>query len=727
MAEYDFQVLQELFIPKGAECFGGSILPKGWLIKNTGTQRFPPGTVLIHKGGSVIPANGPKHVCPIGMPEPGKTIRIFLEVTVPMGVGPQKGQFAVVRDFPVNKQIGPDLEVELNVRKHLLGDADNSNLAAGSSDEEEDGIPPPPPDESSDEGSDSGEEYVSILQRGNTKHYEEMLVEQYQQEQYDDPPPPPAMNLEQTLAQQKQQQQSTSQASPPPPLPTQIHQQQQQQQHHHHQQQPQHENQQHYQKQLTVPPQQPQQQQQQQQPAYTPLEVKEEGESFFQKRRAPPRTHRRNTILRLDAIRAQDITFGIKIGEGTYGEVFSGTLWGQQVALKVLRLEHACEEEIIEDFYKEVQVMRSLRHPSICNFLGACYEKPNFCMVVEFLAGGSLLELLDKMQRAKKRFSLLKVLSFALQIAQGLNWLHHRGIVHRDLKPANILLDINNNIKIADFGLAHMKRHADSTVVGAQEISGLFGTPCYTAPEVLQAQAYGPACDIFSFGIIFSEILTGLYSYDNMGTRLRYGSYSAFDTEIIQGNRPDLPAQTFPPVKELIEACWDNIPSKRPTGDQVVARLMEIEKDVKVRMTKQERLLANLPEDVQRVFEEQQRRVEELENELKNSTRRVQALEIERRNLISQMSSVRGSRTGSRSRSRRGSRSSQNVASVAAMHLGDDGRGSSRSKKSNNNYGSGNRLAPPGSQMGYPTPGSVKPTKPARSARSRSIRVEPKV
>jgi serine/threonine protein kinase len=95
---------------------------------------------------------------------------------------------------------------------------------------------------------------------------------------------------------------------------------------------------------------------------------------------------------------AQDIKFGCKIGEGAFGDVFRGTLWGLEVAIKTMK---GLKRSAIKDFKAEVQIMRRLRHPNIVAYLGASFEKPNLCIVAEYLHNGSLEDLIDKKQKVR--------------------------------------------------------------------------------------------------------------------------------------------------------------------------------------------------------------------------------------------------------------------------------------------------------------------------------------
>jgi len=303
---------------------------------------------------------------------------------------------------------------------------------------------------------------------------------------------------------------------------------------------------------------------------------------------------------KFDEISFDDIRFEEKIGEGSFGEVYRGFLWGQEVALKKLRIKGTSDN--IKEFRKELKIMRTLRHPNIVEFLGACVEPNRMCIITEYLSNGSLEDVLERKAKQKKRISIKRIVSLAKDIARGLNWLHHKGIIHRDLKTANILVDTNGKGKLADFGLSHIKTSSGEPICGTY---GVVGTPCYMAPEVLQKIPYGVKADVFSFAIVLCEMILGKYPYDNEPE-----STATFEKAIVSGLRPDVPA-CIPAMQNLIVACWAEKPEDRPSMDQIMDALEQMERDLS-RTTMDARslsLLEELPEEVQKLFEEERKRV----------------------------------------------------------------------------------------------------------------------
>ncbi len=280
-----------------------------------------------------------------------------------------------------------------------------------------------------------------------------------------------------------------------------------------------------------------------------------------------------------DRIRSVDLHWDQKIGQGAFGEVWKGTLWGQTVALKRMRMDADLDDTDVQDFYQEIEIMKKLRHPHTLTFLGACYDEGSLCIVSEFLAGGSLEELLERNLSSEPRveLSLARVLELSTQLARGLNWLHHKGVIHRDLKSANILLDHNQSLKIADFGLAHLKARSHRKNTG---FYGYVGTPCYMAPEVIQRESYGVKADVFSLGVLMCELLSGVYPFSVSGDKEM--DDDEFDQAIVSGLRPSVPARAPPLLRELIQACWHGDAEHRPLMDQVLAQLEVIREQLEL-------------------------------------------------------------------------------------------------------------------------------------------------
>lgn len=254
-------------------------------------------------------------------------------------------------------------------------------------------------------------------------------------------------------------------------------------------------------------------------------------------------------------INFSEITLGRMIGEGAFGKVHEGKWRGKSVAVKLL----ICQElrsDILNEFQSEVEIMSVLRHPNICRLLGACMEPPHRALVVELLQRGSLWGVL-RMNR--KSIDQEMRSRFIYDTAKGMSYLHHfeRPILHRDLKSPNLLVDKNFNIKLSDFGLARVKAHV-------QTMTGNCGTVQWMAPEVLGNQKYTEKADVFSFGIVIWEIVTGECPYDGMS------QIQAALGVLNRNLRPNIPRDCPPFFSRLMKACWNRQPELRPSFPHIV-------------------------------------------------------------------------------------------------------------------------------------------------------------
>lgn len=132
---------------------------------------------------------------------------------------------------------------------------------------------------------------------------------------------------------------------------------------------------------------------------------------------------------------------------------------------------------------------------------------PVFCIITEYLSGGSLRAFLHKL--GHESLPLQKLISIALEIAQGMEYIHSQGIIHRDLKPENILFDQDFCVKIADFGIACEEAYSDPLAEDP-------GTYRWMAPEMIKHKHYGRKVDVYSFGLVLCEMFTGRIPYEDM-------------------------------------------------------------------------------------------------------------------------------------------------------------------------------------------------------------------
>ena len=206
------------------------------------------------------------------------------------------------------------------------------------------------------------------------------------------------------------------------------------------------------------------------------------------------------------------------LGEGGMGVVFRGrdSRLQRDVALKLLPEHFANDPDRLPRFEREAQVLASLNHPNIAQIYGLEQVNGTICIVMEMVEGETLEEKLKKGPLAVD-----EAVGIAKQIADALAVAHERGIIHRDLKPANIKLTRNGTVKVLDFGLAKAlgSRTSDLNVTTAATVAGgsvagvIVGTPGYMSPEQARGKDVDSRTDIWAFGCVLFEMLTGRQAF----------------------------------------------------------------------------------------------------------------------------------------------------------------------------------------------------------------------
>ena len=272
-----------------------------------------------------------------------------------------------------------------------------------------------------------------------------------------------------------------------------------------------------------------------------------------------------------------------KIGEGGMGEVYharDATL-NRDVALKILPESFALDPDRLARFKREAQVLASVNHPNIGAIFG--FEESNgaHALVLELVEGPTLADRI-----ASGALALDEALPVARQIADALEAAHAQGIVHRDLKPANIKVRPDGTVKVLDFGLAKAlaDEHAPAgatqsptmTSPALTQLGIILGTAAYMSPEQARGRPADKRSDIWAFGAVLYEMLTGKRAFD--------GDDISYTLANILKSEPDwtaLPKDTPPAVGRVLRRCLEKDP-KRRTHDICDARLDLEEKDLAV-------------------------------------------------------------------------------------------------------------------------------------------------
>jgi Tol biopolymer transport system component len=253
------------------------------------------------------------------------------------------------------------------------------------------------------------------------------------------------------------------------------------------------------------------------------------------------------------------------IGKGGMGEVFRArdTKLGRDVAIKILPQELSGDPEREGRFQREARALASLQHPNVATVYGFEEAEGLRFLVMELVSGADLTE---RMKRGP--IPVGEALVIARQIAAGLEAAHENGIVHRDLKPANIMETEDGEVKILDFGLAQAwfgDTGTDSgssmlpTITAAMTQAGaILGTAAYMSPEQARGASVDRRADIWAFGVILFEMLTG--------TRLFQGETMSDTLAAVLRAEPDwdlLPVDEHPALCRLIERCLERNPKRR--------------------------------------------------------------------------------------------------------------------------------------------------------------------
>uniref|UniRef100_A0A3Q3XAK3 Interleukin-1 receptor-associated kinase 4 n=1 Tax=Mola mola TaxID=94237 RepID=A0A3Q3XAK3_MOLML len=201
---------------------------------------------------------------------------------------------------------------------------------------------------------------------------------------------------------------------------------------------------------------------------------------------------------------------GSRLGEGGFGTVYRGVLNNRPVAVKKLSpIGDPFLDELRVQFNQEIQILKTLKHENLVDMVGFSCDGLYLCLVYALMAHGSLLDRLACLEGSHP-LSWKQRCLIAEGTARGLEYLHSNHHIHRDVKSANILLDENFVAKISDFGLTRASAKQTSATMMTERI---VGTRVYMAPEALRGEIT-PKSDVFSFGVVLLEILSGLAPAD---------------------------------------------------------------------------------------------------------------------------------------------------------------------------------------------------------------------
>lgn len=241
------------------------------------------------------------------------------------------------------------------------------------------------------------------------------------------------------------------------------------------------------------------------------------------------------------------------LGVGGMGEVYRArdTKLNRDIALKVLPKAVALDPDRLSRFKREAQVLAALNHPHIAAIYGLEESGGAQALVLELVDGPTLADRI-----AHGPIPPSEVLAIARQIARALEAAHEKGIIHRDLKPANIKITGNGAVKVLDFGLAKIwdvAQDADSalpTMTASAVGEGILGTPAYMSPEQARGKTLDKRTDIWSFGCVLFEMLTGRNAFAGETTSDTIARILEHEPDW-----PSLPPRTSARVRDLLRRC----------------------------------------------------------------------------------------------------------------------------------------------------------------------------
>ncbi|WCJ27870.1 Leucine-rich repeat protein kinase family protein [Euphorbia peplus] len=270
-----------------------------------------------------------------------------------------------------------------------------------------------------------------------------------------------------------------------------------------------------------------------------------------------------------------------QVGRGGYGRVYKGILADNSVVAIKRAEEGSLQGQ--KEFLTEIKLLSRLHHRNLVSLVGYCDEEDEQMLVYEYMPNGTLRDWLSA--KAKGALNFVARLKMALDSAKGILYLHTEAdppVYHRDIKASNILLDSKLTAKVADFGLSRLAPVLDDDGNLPNHISTVVkGTPGYLDPEYFLTHKLTDKSDVYSLGIVFMELLTGMHPIShgkNIVREVTTAHQSGIMFSIIDSSMGSYPSECVERFVALALGCCEDMPDNRPSMAQVVRELENIVK-----------------------------------------------------------------------------------------------------------------------------------------------------
>jgi len=243
------------------------------------------------------------------------------------------------------------------------------------------------------------------------------------------------------------------------------------------------------------------------------------------------------------------------IAKGAQGVLYKMSYKGEIVAVKRLKFERKSRAR--ERYRRECEALRELSHPSLVSLIDSIEHEKSAYLIMEFIDGPSLEALIQREGGLPRNQGL----KYALEVAEGLEYLASMGVVHRDIKPSNVLVDAKNRARLVDFGLVRFTQNQRSMLTAAGQI---VGTPFYMSPEQIRAKELTAKSDVFSFAVTFYEALCGRRPFPGANPMELFNAILEDEPRMgpLKAKGADLVA--------AFELFFNKDPEKRPTPAEMV-------------------------------------------------------------------------------------------------------------------------------------------------------------